>query len=89
MSTVPRPLDFEILVGCTWVAARPEHVKRGDVFRMLRKDGSVYLAAARVLPDIDDAGVYIASADGAESGVPFDAMPVQVGLVAPPVDLGD
>ena len=87
MTSNPRPLDYEVLVGCSWVPIRAEHVRKGDVFRMLRKDGSVYLAAARVLPDIADAGVYIASADGAESGVPFDAMPVQVGLVAPPVDL--
>ena len=87
MTTVPRPLEFQILVGCAWIDALPEHVRKGDVFRMLRRDGSPYLAAARALPDIDDAGVYIASADGGESGVPFHVMPPVVELVAPPVDL--
>lgn len=89
MTTVPRPLEFQVLVGCAWVDARPEFVRAGDVFRALRKDGSVYLAVARVLPDVDDAGVYVASADGRENGVPFDAMPPVVGLVAPALDLGE
>ena len=87
MTAEPTKLQFQVLVGCSWLDARPEFVRAGDVFRVLRADGSVYLAAARVLPDIDDSGVYIASADGSENGVPFDAMPVQVGLVAPTVDL--
>ncbi len=89
MTTVPRPLEFQVLIGCAWVDARPEFVRAGDVFRMLRKDGSVYLAAARVLPDTDDAGIYIASANGGENGVPFDVMPPVVGLVAPTFDLGE
>ncbi len=44
---------------------------------------------ARLLPDIDDSGIYIASADGRESGVSFDVMPARVGLVAPALDLGE
>ncbi len=88
MTTVPRPFEFQVLIGCAWVDAHPEHVRKGDVFRMLRKDGSVYLAAARVLPDTDDAGVYLASENGTENGVAFDAMPPTVGLVAPALDLG-
>ena len=87
MSTVPRPLEFQVLVGCSWINARPEFVRGGDVFRMLRRDGSVFLAASRVMPDVDDCGVYIASADGRESGVPFDVVPPRVGLVAPALDL--
>ena len=89
MSTEPRPLEFQILVGCAWIDARPEFVRAGDVFRALRKDGSVYLAASRLLPDVDDAGVYIASADGRENGVAFDVVPPRVGLVAPALDLGE
>ena len=89
MTTIPRPLEFQVLVGCAWIDARPEFVRAGDVFRMLRKDGSVFLAAARVLPDVDDAGVYLASENGTANGVPFDAMPPVVGLVAPVLDLGD
>lgn len=87
MSTAPRPLDYEILVGCSWVAvARPEHVRKGDVFRMLRKDGSVYLAAARIL-DCDDAGVYVAREDGTPDGVAFEVVQAVTVLVAPTVDL--
>ncbi len=88
MTAIPRPLKFEVLIGCTWVAARPEHVKRGDIFRMLRKNGSVYLAAARVL-DCDDAGVYTAAADGGKDGVPFEVVQAVTVLVAPTVDLGE
>ena len=89
MTAVPRPLEFQILVGCSWVDARPEFVRAGDVFRMLKKDGSVFLAAARVMPDVDDCGVYIASSDGRENGVPFDVVPPRVGLVAPALDLAE
>ena len=89
MTTVPRPLQFQILVGCAWIDAHPEHVRKGDVFRVLRKDGSAYKVALRVLPDVDDAGVYVASENGGEHGVPFDVMPPVVGLVAPAIDLGE
>ena len=87
MSAVPRPLDYQILVGCTWVDALPEHVRKGDVFRILRKDGSVYLAAARVL-DCDDSGTYVASGDGGKDGVPFEVVQAVTVLVAPVLDLG-
>ncbi len=89
MTTVPRPLEFQVLIGCAWVDAHPEHVRKGDVFRMLRKDGSVYLAAARVLADVDDAGVYVASENGGESGVPFCVVQAVTVLVAPVLDLGE
>ena len=89
MTTVPRPLDYEILIGCSWVAARPEFVKRGDVFRMLRKNGSVYLAAARVLADVADAGIYQAARDGSKDGVPFEVVQAITLLVAPVIDLGE
>lgn len=89
MSTEPARVQFQVLIGCTWIDARPEFVRAGDVFRVLRKDGSPYLCAARVLPDVDDCGVYLASENGTANGVPFDVMPPQVGLVAPTLDLGD
>ena len=89
MTTVPRPLDYEVLVGCSWVPIRAEHVRTGDVFRMLRKDGSSYLAASRVLSDVDDAGVYTAERDGSENGVPFEVVQAVTVLVAPLVDLGN
>ncbi len=88
MTQIPRDLSYEILVGCTWVAARPEHVRRGDVFRVLRKDGSPLFAAARVL-DVDDCGVYTAAADGTEKGVPFEVVQAVTVLVAPALDYGD
>lgn len=89
MTQIPRPLDYEVLVGCTWVAALPEHVRKGDVFRMVKRDGSPYKAASRALPHVGDAGVYIASEHGGENGVPFHVTPPVVELVAPVVDLGD
>jgi len=89
MTTVPRPLQFQILVGCAWIDARPEHVRKGDVFRVLRKDGSAYKVALRVLPDVDDAGVYVASENGGENGVPFEVVQAVTVLVAPVIDLGD
>ena len=88
MSTVPRPLEFQVLVGCCWVDARPKHVRKGDVFRMLRKNGAVFLAASRVL-DCDDAGVYVASENGGENGVPFEVVQAVTVLVAPTIDLGE
>ena len=77
------------MIGCAWIDARPEFVRAGDVFRMLRKDGSVYLAAARVLPDADDSGIYVAAGDGGKDGVPFEVVQAVTVLVAPAVDLGD
>ncbi len=88
MSTVPRPLQYQILVGCIFVDARPEFVRAGDVFRVLRADGSAYLAAARVL-DCEDDGVYTAREDGTENGVVFEAVQQVTVLVAPAVDLGE
>ena len=87
MTSNPRPLDYEVLVGCSWVPIRAEHVRKGDVFRMLRKDGSVYLAASRVLSDIDDCGIYTAERDGTKDGVPFEVVQAVTVLVAPTVDL--
>ena len=88
MSTIPRPLEFQILVGCVWVNARPEFVRAGDVFRMLRADGSAYLAAARVI-DCDDDGVYTAREDGTTDGVRFEAIQAVTVLTAPALDFGD
>ena len=88
MTTIPRPLEFQVLIGCAWVDARPEFVRAGDVFRMLRKDGSVYLAAARVL-DCDDDGVYTAREDGTEAGVVFVVVQPITVLTAPALDYGD
>ncbi len=88
MTTIPRDLSYEILVGCTWVAIRPEHVRKGDVFHVLRKDGSAYKVALRVFPDVDDAGIYTAAADGTEAGVHFEVVQPVTLLVAPVVDLG-
>ena len=87
--TVPYPLDYEILVGCSWVAARPEHVRKGDVFRLLRQDGSSYLAASRVLSDIDDCGIYVAERDGSKDGVAFEVVQAVTVLTAPALDLGE
>ena len=89
MSTVPRSLDYDILIGCSWVAALPQHVRKGDVFRVLRKDGSTYKVALRALPDVDDSGVYIAARDGSESGVMFEVVQAVTVLVAPVIDLGE
>ena len=89
MTTVPRPLDYEILIGCSWVAVRPEHVRKGDVFRVLRKDGSPYKVALRVLPDIDDAGIYVAREDGTPDGVAFEVVQAVTVLTAPVLDLGE
>ena len=86
--TVPYPLDYEILVGCSWVAARPEQVRKGDVFRLIREDGSSYFAAARVLADVDDCGIYTAERDGSKDGVPFEVVQAVTVLVAPIIDLG-
>ncbi len=72
----------------TWVDALPEHVRKGDVFRIMRKDGSVYLAATRVL-DVYDSGIYGAAGDGGKDGVPFEVVQAVTVLVAPAVDLGD
>ena len=85
MSTEPKPLQYQILVGCTWVDARPEFVRAGDVFRLRRADGSAYLAAARVL-DCDDDGVYTARQDGTENGVVFEAVQAVTVLTAPALD---
>ena len=71
MTTVPRPLDYEVLVGCSWVPIRAEHVRTGDVFRMLRKEGSVYLAASRLLSDIDDCGLYTPARTCTKDSFPF------------------
>ena len=89
MTTVPRPLEYQILIGCTWVAVLPAHVRKGDVFRVLRKDGSVCLCASRILPDVVDAGVYVAAANGTESGVHFEVVQAVTVMVAPVIDLGD
>ena len=89
MTTVPRPLQYQVLVGCAWVDARPEFVRAGDVFRLLTKSGAPYLAAARVFPDVEDAGVYTAAADGTEAGVHFEVVQQVTLLVAPAIDLGE
>ncbi len=88
MSTIPRPLQYQVLVGCAWIDASPEHVRRGDTFRLVRQDGSVYLAAAGALPDVDDCGIYTAERDGCKDGVPFEVVQAVTLLVAPVVDLG-
>ena len=87
MNTVPRPLDYEVLVGCSWVPIRAEHVRKGDVFRVLRKGGAPFLAAVRVLPDVADAGVYVAERDGTKDGVPFEVVQAVTVVVAPTIDL--
>lgn len=89
MTGEPKKLQYQVLVGCAWIDALPVHVRQGDVFRVLKKDGSTYKVALRVLPDIDDSGVYVASADGGESGVSFHVMPPVIELTAPVLDLGD
>ena len=88
MSTVP-PLQFQVLVGCTFVDTLPQHVRRGATFRALRKDGSPFLAAVRVLPHMQDDGVYVASENGTEAGVVFLAVPEVVELTMPVLDLGN
>ena len=88
MSTIPRPLTFEVLIGCTFVECPPQHIRRGATFRMVRKNGSPFLAASRILPDMQDSGIYVASENGGEGGVPFLAVPEVVELVAPVIDLG-
>ena len=35
MTTVPKPLQYQILIGCAFLDARPEFVRAGDVFRVL------------------------------------------------------
>ena len=89
MTGAPKPLLFEVLCGCSWVSIRPEHVRAGDVFRLTRADGSPFLAAARVLSDIDDSGVYIARQDGSQNGVVFEAVQAVTVLTAPVLDFGD
>ncbi len=88
MTTIPS-LQFQVLVGCTFVDCLPQHVRRGAVFRALRKSGEPFLAAVRVLPDMQDSGIYIASEHGTADGVPFLAVPEVVELTAPAIDLGD
>ena len=88
MTTVPRPLQYQILIGCAFFDARPEFVRAGDVFRVLRADGSAYLAAARVL-DCDDDGVYTAREDGTKDGVAFEVVQAVTVLTAPALDFGD
>ena len=87
MTTVPRPLQYQILVGCAFVDTLPQHIRRGATFRMVRKDGSPYRAAARVLPDMVDDAIYVASENGTSDGVVFLAVPEVVELVAPSLDL--
>ena len=89
MTGEPKKLQYQILVGCTFVDTLPQNVRRGDTFRMVREDGSAYLAASRVLSDVDDAGVYTAERDVSENGVPFEVVQAVTLLVAPVLDLGN
>lgn len=77
-----------MLIGCSWVDTLPQHVRRGATFRALRKDGEPYRAAARVLPHMQDDGIYVASDHGTADGVPFLAVPEVVELTAPVIDFG-
>ena len=89
MTGAPKPLQYQILVGCTFVDTLPQHIRRGDTFRLVRQDGSAYFVASRVLSDIDDCGVYVAERDGSENGVPFEVVQAITLLVAPVLDLGN
>lgn len=89
MTTIPRKLRFEVLVGCTFVETLPEHIRRGAVFRALKKNGDPYRAAARMIPHMQDDAIYVASGDGTADGVPFLAVPEAVDCVMPVIDLGD
>ena len=89
MTQVPRPLQFQVLLGCTFVDTLPQHIRRGATFRALRKSGEPFLAAARVLPHMVDHGVYVASENGTEDGVVFLAVPEVVELTMPVLDLGE
>ena len=86
MSTEPKPLKYEILVGCTWVDIRPEHVRAGEVFRLTRENGSPFLAAARVFSDIDDSGTDVARENGTRDGVRFEVVQAITVLTAPAMD---
>ncbi len=88
MTQIPRDLSYEVLVGCSWVAIRPEHVRKNDVFRVLRKDGSPFLVAARAFDDVADAGIYVAHDDGTSGGVEFKVVQPITLLVAPVIDPG-
>ena len=86
MAGAPRPLKFEVLIGCTWMTVRPEHVQAGETFRLTRADGSPFLAAIRVLSNIEDSGTYIAREDGTRDGVRFEAVQAVTVLTAPAMD---
>lgn len=88
MSTEPRPLQYQILVGCVFIDARPEFVRAGDVFRVRRADGSAYFAAAPLI-DCDDDGIYTAREDGTTDGVRFEAIQAVTVLTAPALDYGN
>ena len=89
MTQIPRDLTYEVLIGCAWHPIKPEHVRRNDVFRVLKKNGEPLLVAARVFDDVADAGVYVATRDGTQGGVEFQVVQPVTLLVAPVVDLGD
>ena len=89
MTGAPKPLQYQILVGCTFVDTLPQHIRRGATFRALRKSGEPYRAAARVIPHMQDDGVYVASENGTEAGVVFLAVPEVVELTMPVLDLGN
>lgn len=78
-----RRLQFEVLVGCSWVAAQPEHVRKNAIFRVLTADGDPYFAVTKAMPHVQDAGIYVASAHGTEHGIPFLVTPEVVELVVP------
>ena len=89
MTGDPKPLQYQVLVGCTFVDTLPQHVRRGATFRALRKSGEPFLAAARLIPHMVDHGVYVASENGTEAGVVFLAVPEVVELTMPVLDLGN
>ena len=39
MTTVSQPLEFQVLIGCTFVACLPQHIRRGATNRVHRKSG--------------------------------------------------
>lgn len=78
----PVVLRFQVLIGCAWVDALPQHVRRGATFRALRPDDSTHRFASGALPHVQDAGVYQASDHGDEHGVPFFVTPPEFELVA-------
>lgn len=88
MTTVPRPLQYQVLVGCTFVDCLPQHVRRGATFRALCANGEPFKAASRVLPDVDDSGIYVAAFHGTAEGVPFEVVQEVTVLAMPVVDLG-